>query len=62
MSRARSSGGDRRAGCASVTAWPGWVVMVMSPLLLLAVIALPAVGDCGTDTVVTPNGFRVATR
>jgi hypothetical protein len=45
-----------------VTAWPFWVVMVMSPLLLLAVITFSAVGDCGTDTVVLPNEFRVVTR
>jgi hypothetical protein len=41
--------------------WSFWVMMVMLPLLLLAVITLPAVGDCGTDTVVLPNEFRVAT-
>ena len=38
------------------------MVMVMSPLLLLAVITFLAVGDRGTDTVVLPNEFRVATR
>jgi hypothetical protein len=36
--------------------------MVMSPLLLLAVITLRATGDCGTDTAVPPNEFRVTTR
>ena len=62
LSRPGYAGGDACAWCAWVAAWPFWVVMVMSPLLLLAVITFRAESDCGTDTVVLPNEFRVCTR